>query len=298
MNVRHIVRSLLLAATLIAAACACAQTTPTIAIDPAGENGVVHLGPLDAASEAKFAKTFQIPLYGQYKPYALVLQNNSGRAIIALTVVWTYTSEERVTRAFGVRIDSLSAGGSGFSSGSQIRTSLPTAGGQGRPQEAPIRFSTGRVSADPPYVAAANEAVLVAPGFFVSESAARRGSGSPPGSVEPGDLPSAAIMSVSLDTVILDDGTVLGPDQSHSVDDITASRAALDVVVNAVRTAEQSGQDPAAVLAQFANMRQTTAKHGPAIALQSNVARRLMHSPDWRKQIEKMETVQLPNFHR
>ncbi len=105
------------------------------------------------------------------------------------------------------------------------------------------------------------------------------------------------MISAALDVVVLEDGTVLGPDESRTVDGLRARKAAIDGVISAVGAAEQSGQDGAEALRQLANMRPTP-NDGPGKMDQAMIARMLTMSRQWKEQLEKLKELRLPNFHR
>ena len=113
----------------------------------------------------------------------------------------------------------------------------------------------------------------------------------------PPALRSAATISATLDAVVLEDGTVLGPDASHTVDGLLARKAAIDGVVRAVRIAEQNGMDGVEALRILANT-QPTRDQGPEVRQQATIARMLMMSRQWKEQLANLEALQLPRFHR
>lgn len=113
----------------------------------------------------------------------------------------------------------------------------------------------------------------------------------------PQALQSAEIISAALDVVVLEDGTVLGPDASHTVDGLLSRKAAVDGVVKAVRLAEQNGMDGVEALRILANT-QPSRDQGPEVRQESMIARTLMMSRQWKEQLSKMEALQLPRFHR
>ena len=113
----------------------------------------------------------------------------------------------------------------------------------------------------------------------------------------PQSLQAAQSFSVTLDAVVLEDGTVLGPDASHTVDGLTARKAAIDGVVKAVRMAEQIGMDGVEALRILANP-QPGGNQSLEVRLEGTIARELMLSTRWKEQLSNMETLQLPRFHR
>lgn len=287
-----------------------AQSAP-IRIDPSGENNSVQLLPLDARTESTYARFFRSPADQQLKPFSLVLRNNSSQSIVAITLIWTIATpdgpqifQSRVENGFG----GIGTSGGGFQSSSgsssSVRIPLPPSpsatppsatGSDGTMSEAaPSRMSrpvaSGITSMPAPF--AAGSTMLVSPGRFVFPELGAGG-----GSGDNSRLAGAIDISVLVDAVAMADGTVLGPDQSGTLDALTARNTAIEGVVSAVRIAQQSGQDPIAALEQLANARPTR-ENAAAIMLQSRIARGLLHSPIWEKQLHKMEAMPLPNFHR
>jgi len=139
--------------------------------------------------------------------------------------------------------------------------------------------------------------MLVAPGLFARESVAKVRGNAGGSSSMPLALQSAESVSATLDAVVLEDGEVLGPDASHTVDALLSRKAAIDGVVSAVRAAERNGQDGVEALRQLANA-QPTRDQNPLARQQSTIARVLMSQRQWREQLEKLAALQLPRFYR
>ncbi len=287
----HRLLSLLAAASLLASV-ASAQSAPTITVDPAGENARVQLAPLDADAQVSFAKVFEVPEYGDRKPFALLLTNSSGQPVVGLTMRWTVTSGER-TGTYDARTDAfgqLVPGAAAVMRGTVLLPGSSSSASAMRPLGASYA-SAERVVVD------SGERLLVAPGLFVRESVTRERGRPTSASGMPDAIRTATAISVSVDTVILQDGTVLGPDASHTVDAIQRRQAEATAVVEAVRKAEVGGQDGVNALREIANSRVSPQRGGPSFE-QRSLARHLMMSPDWSAQLEKISAIQLPNFHR
>jgi len=62
------------------------QGRVNVTVDPAGEHSRVYLSYLDAAEKESFADVFRSPFEMEWKPFSLVLNNLSGKAIIALNI--------------------------------------------------------------------------------------------------------------------------------------------------------------------------------------------------------------------
>ncbi len=142
-------------------------------------------------------------------------------------------------------------------------------------------------------VAANGERMLVAPGLFVRESAGRESGGSG----VPEAIKTAEMVSAILDAVILEDGQVLGPDASHTVDSLRTRKARVDGILQAVRTADQNGLDGVEVLRQLASPPKSPDNSQESPQLRAFV-HALMATPKWKERLEKLSAIQLPNFHR
>lgn len=272
----------------VAVACGTmAQNLHVITIDPAGENTRVYLSYVDATAEVNFARMFEVPMYQEYKPYALLLTNRSGKAIVAVTIRWMGTSAGKL--------------GVYDSSSSSLLNGAPGAGGSmmamRRPVSGQVQVQLGQSyqMANGPVVVADGERMLVAPGLLATESMAKQRGTAGGSSSMPPALKSAESISATVDAVVLEDGEVLGPDASHTVDGLLSRKAAIDGVVSAVRAAEQRGQDGLEALRQLTNAQPPQT---PEMRQQSQIARMLMMSRQWKEQLEKMAALQLPRFHR
>ena len=142
-------------------------------------------------------------------------------------------------------------------------------------------------------VAAKGERMLVAPGLFARESVGRAGGGS----AVPDEIKTADTVSAILDTVILEDGEVLGPDASHTVDSLRTRKASIDVVLQAVRDAEQRGEDGVEALRRLVSPPRSPQDSQLPVQLRAFIGS-LMNSPNWKDRLEKMSAMRLPNFHR
>ncbi len=278
----------------LAAVAASAQTAPTVTIDPAGENARVRLSPLTPDAEARFVKTFAIPRYAEYRPYSLLLTNGSDQPIVAITVRWTITSGER-TGFYESRSDSFGLG-SASGAGSSVRLPLPRRDEAQNAPRPPLPLGESH-SSTAGMVAGPGGRLLVAPGLFLRETQAKERGTPGASSGFPEAFRSATAITVSLDTVILQDGEVLGPDNSHTVDAVKDSKAQIESLLTLVRAAQANGQDPTAALRDIANARPNRDGTGPSMQ-QRMLARRLMSSTDWMNQLERLAATLLPNFHR
>jgi hypothetical protein len=250
-----------------------AQTRPVVTIDPSGDHTRVYLSSMDEATRAVVARKFDFnaPMNRDYKPLSLLLTNASGKSIIALTIRWT----------------AISAGMSGYPQYSGI-DSLKQLGGPGARVQS---WSTAMGNE----VALSGERMLVAPGLFIRESVGTGGSSNMTGS-----LIKAESVTATLDAVVLQDGEVLGPDESRTVDSFRARKAVIDELLNAIKAGERSGLDGVEILKSMdhmggAKLQLRDFEFGQMI---SSLVTGLMSSSDWRQRLEKLSAIQLPNFHR
>ncbi len=273
-----------------------AQSPPVVKIDPAGEHSRVHLSLLDATTQKIIARRFDpnIPINQYYKPFALLLTNASGKSIVALSIRWMAISTDE-TGYYDSSIDSLHLSNPGSSSGHLMGLPRP---GQSLPAQTQVRFGQSHVSAGEPEVLFNGERMMVAPGLFIRES-----SDKPGGSSIPKELIRAETVWAILDTVVLQDGEVLGSDASCMVDSLRERKTTIDVLLNGMKIGEQRGLDGVEILKQMANdpLRFSPLpqipENDPGFQLKA-LANELMISRDWKQRLEKLSAIQLPNFYR
>jgi hypothetical protein len=257
-----------------------AQNSPALKIDPSGEHSRVYLSFSDTTTKNIIAWKFDfdIPRNQEYKPFTLMLTNASGKAIIALSIRWTWMSGDAIG-CWNSFTDSLQLGGPG--SGEGIWT---------RPPPAAHCWTT----AEGAEVAHNGERMLVAPCMFIRESLGRPGGTSN----LPGGLTRAETVSATLDAVVLQDGEVLGPDASGTVDSLRSRKTTIDVLLNAIKTGEQRGLDGVEVLKSLDSAPSLGRDKNIDYSLLRNLVRGLMLSKDWKQRLEKLSAIQVPNFHR
>jgi len=113
----------------------------------------------------------------------------------------------------------------------------------------------------------------------------------------PDALKRAETVSAILDTVVFQDGEVLGPDVSHTLDSLRSRKATIDALLDAVRTGEKNGLDDVEVLKYMASAPPRPDNNPGSLQLRM-LAQSLMAARDWKQRLEKMSAIQLPNFHR
>jgi hypothetical protein len=190
----------------------------------------------------------------ELRPLCLVLRNLSSKSIVGLTVRWVTTGSSGRQETFTYQTDSF--------------------------------FLVRRP------VVGANARLLVAPGLLVPEGAGFVGAGKD-------QALSAAVqksdsVNVSLDVVIFDDGQVVGPDTSHTLEQIRARKIAAEYVANAVSETLKAAGDPSRLLAQLAGARPD---RSDLVGMwKSRVAHRLLHSRNLAKDLEVLQNLPAPNF--
>jgi len=265
------------------------QNPHNIRIDPAGESTRAFLSYTDSAAEALLARLYETPKYLDYKPFAMLLTNASGQAIVLVTVRWSGMSGNK-TVVMNYSCHSLMRdvpGGSGVGGGTMFD-----------PRNPEVMQGGGHMAADGPVVLGPGERMIVAPGLMAREAYVRRygRTNASSWSSSMASFGSAAEISVSLDLVVLEDGSVYGPDNSHTIDGLLAQKAAMDFVVGYVRAAEQKGIDGVEALRMLANTAMGSV--GPDARRHGQIARMLKSSRDWKQQLAKMAAFQLPRFQR
>jgi len=139
--------------------------------------------------------------------------------------------------------------------------------------------------------------MLVAPGMFLSESLGWRGSGSSSMTLDTA-MAKAESVSATLDTVVLQDGEVLGPDASRTVDSFREYKATIIEMQNAIKEGERNGLDGADILKHFASAQLKGPDTDPNFTQLRRLVTQLGFMSDWRQRLEKLSAIQLPNFHR
>ncbi len=268
-----------------------AQSPPVVKIDPASEHSRVYLSFLDATTQNKVAGKFdfEAPRHQDYKPFALLLTNASGKAIVQLTIRWMAVSADR-TVYYDSLFECLLPMVPGMSSGCPIPRRLP---GQSLPVPPPLPIGQGWARAGKTEVANNGERMIVAPGLFIRESNGTWGL-----STMSTLLQKAETVSAILDTVVLQDGEVLGPDASCTLNSLRERKAIIDALLNAIKTGEQNGMDSVEILKYMANERVPGPDNDPGFHQLHNLANLLMLSSDWKHRLEEWSAIQLPNFHR
>jgi hypothetical protein len=151
-------------------------------------------------------------------PAGFVLTNLSNRAIVALVVEWSCTTQDGQERRGFVKTSSLST-------------------------------NTGAVVHP-------HARLFVGPNVFLPESLAFAPHIGPPFEALDGRATrwaaNASQITAKIDVVIFEDGELVGPDQSQYEVEIQSQKTAADLISSKVRDAQSQGQDPTLMLRQIA----------------------------------------------
>lgn len=294
--------SLLLSLFLAVLDCTSQVQPPPVRVEATGENNAVQLSSLDEVPEAAQASFFRSPAERAFRPYSLLLTNNSGKAIVGLSLVWTVTTPEFVRR-YEDHFETMNGG-----MPSTIYAPVPptpeelaarraarraamreqaASGGAALNQP---RVQESRSGSSFPFSLAPGKSMLVAPNRLTFVDG-------PSGGGEPTDvLRTATDVSVVVDAVVLADGLVLGPDHTGTLEALNARNAAFQALLSAVRTAREKGEDPIPVLEQMSEARLHS--HDATVRAEGMMANILLHSQNWEKQFKFMESTELVSYHR
>lgn len=156
--------------------------------------------------------------FAKVHPASFVLTNLSNRAIVALSIEWSYTSEDGRT-------------GQGFVKTSSLNTKSPA-------------------------VLKPHARLFVGPKVFVSESSTSTPHIGQRLEALDGHLAlraaNATQITATIDTIIFEDGELVGPNKSQYDAEIQSQKIAADQIASKVRSAQSQGQDPTPTLKQIA----------------------------------------------
>jgi hypothetical protein len=182
----------------------------------------VSVKSLHASEPSVFDRVFKLatsPRLHQLKPASFVVTNNSKRAIIGIAVEWTFTDAAGNSKKYGSRTHS-------FLAVDQSPLALP------------------------------GTTLFVAPSLFIPELAARTTGGligSLPEEAVSEQISSASAIRVEIDSIVFDDGEVVGPNRLQLPEDIQDRQAAADAIVKEILDAKAEGADPKKALVELSN---------------------------------------------
>jgi hypothetical protein len=210
---------------------------------------------------------FDSSAVSKFHPAAFILTNQSSRAVVGLAVRWVYVDQSGRQGFLTHQSDSLS--------------------------------KANAIPVMPP-----RTRLLVAPGVFLPESLAQSPHIGPPlealdGRAVP-DMANASEITVQIDSIIFEDGQVVGPNNFHLDADIQGRKIAAGELAKQIRTAQSRGEEPTFTLRQILEK----AKEAPAdrsdrvSSWMLKHSRRLLNAPVFEKRLVELENMPvLPNFH-
>lgn len=254
-------RSLLPIVLLVGSFPAHSQPHPRLTITPP-DTAEVSLVAYDTANHPNFTRLLQSGYGDRLRPFSLVLTNLSRQGIVGPTVRWNWVDQAGQKRTHNQTTDALFL----------YRPSLLPTGAQ----------------------------MLIAPGVFLQGALAQSGFVGPSADRAQRDveeLERSTSSSVTLDTIIFEDGRVVGPDQSETVASLAARKAAADKIVQAARQAKAAGNDVSAVLADIAS-RRPDSRNDHLRVWSSRIATEAQRSGDIDAFLSDLERIPAPRFHR
>jgi hypothetical protein len=210
---------------------------------------------------------FDSSAVSKFHPAAFILTNQSNRAIVGLAVRWAYVDENGRRGLLTHQSDS---------------------------------FSTPNAIA----VISPRSRLLVAPGVFLPESLAQSAHIGPPLEALDGrsatDMATASEITVQIDSIIFEDGQVVGPNDSQLDAEIQGRRIAATELAKQIRNAQSRGEEPTFTLRQILEK----AKEAPPYRSDRisqwtlKYSRRLLKAPVFEKRLAQLENMPAPpNFY-
>lgn len=238
-----------------------AHSQPRLTITPP-DTAEVSLAVYDVANHPSFTKVFQNAYSDRLRPFSLVLTNLARQSIVGLTVRWNWIDQTGQQRTHNQTTDALFL----------YRPSLLPSGAR----------------------------MLIAPGLFLQETLAQSGfvgPGADRAQRDVEELERSTSSSVTLDTIIFEDGTVIGPDQSETVASLSARKKAADSIVQAARQAKAAGRDVSGVLSDIAS-RRPDSRNDHFRVWSSRIAAEAQRSSDIDAFLSDLERIPTPRFRR
>ncbi|HWP84269.1 MAG TPA: hypothetical protein VNN17_03720 [Terriglobia bacterium] len=261
-TLRIALASFLLSATVLLKA----QAPPAATIVPFSEAGVTFqkYDPAIAPNFAAFAAAN--PDVARWLPYADILTNATSKIIVAVTVLWCPPGAPATPSegdCLTLRQDSLYIA-TGVAAAPHVRRLVTPAdiwpeGLAGNPGE---------------YLSVSNASLRKQAEFLEANPGGR----------------------VELDVVILEDGTVLGPDHSKTVELLEARQQAMDIVSKKLLELLDRQQDPAPLLTEYAGSGSDL--RDPIAFWCARLAKILLAATNPRAILAELSTLPRINFHR
>jgi len=238
-----------------------AQSVPRVSVTPFAEAGITleDYSPEKSPLLASFIENN--PDLTLLRPLAALVTNSSAKKVVGLTLRWSWRDSEGQTHIRDYKTDSL--------------------------------FLVNTPVAQP------NSRILVTPGYLWAESYVEFGSmtgGMQNLRRDVGIFDRSSEVVVHLDTVIFDDGLVIGPDVSRTLADIRARKAVSDSISLAVVQMVDGGGDPTNLLREYAN---TRGENDLVNRWYVRLSGLILRAPDRRAQAEQLlNTPQVSHLRR
>lgn len=242
----------------------------------APENPNISIAGCDPSTHPLFRKLFEEPRFeriavevAEFSEYCLVFTNNSPTRIMALSVVWNYHDSTPESRSGTM----LSRSDAYYLEGNNESAVIP-------PGSQVLVCPKRTVTA----------AFLNSGHFFVMSSESRVNG------LRTIDLfRGASKVMATFDTIVFEDGRVLGPDQTHSVDSIRNRKKAATDIVTLVRRVQEDSLDVQEMLQRIVNS-QGRHEYGGYDFWLGNFARMLLHGFRAARPLNLMQFANLPEL--
>lgn len=191
----------------------------------------------DVGRQPALARFFESSEPARLAKYSIVLTNESTKHIVGVAVRWIYTDDAGQSRTTMQSFDSF---------GTSVAARQPVIPAETQLIATPNGFQHVRVLSGGGFISGGGRA------GGVSSFGFGRGQ-----LVRIDDLDQAQRVTAMVDTIIFEDGRVIGADESHLADYINAIAAAVKTLVRNLRDAISVGRDVDELLRNFASMRRT-----------------------------------------
>jgi hypothetical protein len=237
----------------------------------------------DAARQPELARFFDIPEAARLANYSIVLKNESSKHIVGLSVRWIATDRTGKSRTTMQSFDSF---------GTSVAARQPVVPAGSQLIATPNGFQYVRVSSGRGFISGGGRAGGVSTFGFGRGQLVRID-----------DLDQAQRVTAMIDTVIFEDGRIIGADESHLGDYINAIDAAVKTFVRSLRDAISNGRDVDELLKNIASTgrRSTNPLNDPAAFLMVREAESLLRIPVEQRtgRLDQLEHLPSPpSFHR
>jgi len=243
----------------------------------------ISVGVYDAARQPELAHFFDSPEAARLANYAIVLKNESFQHIVGVAVRWIATDRTGQSRTTMQSFDSF---------GTSVAARQPVAPAGSQLIATPNGFQHVRNSSGPGFISGSGRAGGVSIFGFGRGQLVRID-----------DLDQAQRVTAMIDTVIFEDGRIIGADESHLGDYINAIDAAVKTLVRNLRDAISNGRDVDELLKNIASTgrRSTNPQNDPAAFWMIREAEYLLRIPVEQRtgrlnQLEHLASP--PSFHR